>query len=102
MPLPINYSDAYTLLENGSFVQAGATAYQASLGVLFWPILTMVMLVAVGIRTENPAIVAVLAIISHVVMASFLPVETSPIFYGSIVLSIGVTLYTLFMSRKTG
>jgi hypothetical protein len=88
-------------MANGSFVKGAAMTYETPMGVYFWPILVFVLLVAVGIKTESPPLVGILAIVAHVVMATLLPIETSFIFYISIALSVGLTLYFFYASSKT-
>ena len=95
------YNAAYTLLENGSLVGGAVAAYQVAWGVYFWPILTIALLGLVAIKTESAGLVAVMAIIAHIIMWNYLPVQTEPIFYITIVLAIGFTVYTFYASNKT-
>ena len=61
-----NLTTPYTELLNASLFKAATHTYEASIGVLFWPIIFMFTLAMLYIKTESPAFVALYAIIGNV------------------------------------
>ena len=93
-------TQAYEYLGNASLFKAANEAYAVSVGIFFWPIIFLFTLFMLYIKTENPAYVAMYAIIGNVALAAFLPIMTHPIFYITLTLSLGFTLWSFFGSSR--
>jgi len=98
MVATINQSFIY--LQNASLFKAANEAYAVSLGIFFWPIIFLFTLFVIYIKTENPAFVAIYAIIGNVALVAFLPIFTHPIFYLTLLFSFSMVLWSFFGSSK--
>ena len=93
-------AQATELLHNASLFKAANEAYAVSLGIFFWPIIFLFTLFVVYIKTENPAYVAVYGILGNVILASFLPIISHPIFYVTVLLTLAMVLWSFFGSSR--
>ncbi len=97
-------NESFDLLINGSFVEAAVKSYEIPLtfgGVIWlWPIVFLVTLILVAIKTENPTAIAIYAILGNIALGTSLP-QISHIFLVPIVIfSVLIWLYSLFVSPK--
>jgi len=96
----MNTTAAYNELLDMHLFAAANKVYFLSWGVWFWPAIFIVTLLMLYIKTENPGYIVVYSIIGHFMMFGFLPVQTQPIFYGTMVFSLALTLWSFFGSGK--
>ena len=98
-------NDSFDLLMNGFVVEAAVKSYEEAWtfgGVIwFWPIVFLITLVLVAIKSENPTLVGMYAILGTVALGTRLPVVTDPIFALIVIFSILIWFFSLFISRKT-
>ena len=95
-----NTTAAYNLLINGSIIKGGFKAYEYSMGFWLWPILFIFTLVMVHIKTENPGYLLAYAILGNALLASRLTVDTSKIFYLTLVISLALVLHKIYASKR--
>ena len=93
-------NESFELLTNGSLFLASAGAYEATIGLFFWPIIFLFTLFLLFIKSENPAYIAIYAILGNFALATLLPIQTDPIFYTTAVLSLALVLWSFFGSGK--
>ncbi len=98
------FNETFDLLINGSVVEAAVGVYETSLtfgGVIFlWPILFIMTLVLVAIKSENPTVVGIYAILGTVALKTMLPTMSNTIFFMVVVFTVLITLFSLFVSPK--
>ena len=98
------FNDSFELLINGSVVEATVDVYETSLtfgGVIYlWPILFIMTLILVAIKTENPTVVGIYAVLGTVALKTLLPTMTDTIFFLIVVFTVLITLFSLFLSPK--
>ncbi len=102
----VNIQNAsFDLLVNGSVIDAAVKSYEEATtfgGIIWlWPLLFLLTLILVAVKTENPTMVGIYAILGNIALGSRLPVVTDPIFAMILILSIVVWFFTLFISPKT-
>ena len=97
-----NLSIAFEKLTNMSVVESANEAYKANviIGNFFWPIIFLFTLFLLYLKTENPTYLSIYTIIGAFVLGKWLINTTQPIFYITLVLSIGLTLWSIFGSPK--
>ena len=101
----VNIQNAsFDLLINGSIIEAAIKSYEEPLtfgGIIwFWPIVFLLTLILVAIKTENPSMVAIYAILGNVALGTLLP-NISHIMFGMILIfSLVVWLFSIFGSRR--
>ena len=99
-----NLTGAFTALQNASLFEAVDKAYTSApygAGDFFWPIMLLFTLFMVHIKTESPAMVAIIAIIGNFTIAAFLFGSIAmPIFYGTLVFSFFIVMWSIFGSSK--
>ncbi len=105
MPNQIHaFNQSFDLLINGSVIDAAIDTYGVALtfgGVNWlWPIIFLMTLIAVAIKTENPTMVAIYVILGNVALGTLLPQVSQQIFWIVLVLSLLIWFYSLFVSPK--
>ncbi len=97
-------NESFDLLLNGSVVEAAVSTYEISMtfgGINWlWPFIFIMTLIVVAIKTENPTMVAIYAILGNVALASRLPQLTNVIFIPILIFSVLIWLYSIFVSPK--
>jgi len=94
-------NQSFQAISGGNVTQGVALSYTIAWGVWFWPVLFIAFLGLVAMKSQSPALVAIVTIIGNVGMVLLLPVETSIIFYVILVLCIGINFYMWFGSSRT-
>lgn len=98
------YNESIDLLFNGSVVKSSVTAHETAWtfgGIVWlWPIIFILTLIMVAIKTESPNMVAIYAIIGNIALASRLDVISEKIFFFVLVVSVLIVLYSMFFSKK--
>lgn len=95
-----NMSTAFELLTNMSVVEAANEAYNITIGVFFWPIIFLFSLFVIYLKTENPTYLSIYTIIGAFVLGKWLINPLQPIFYITLLFSIGLTLWSMFGSSR--
>ncbi|KKK53813.1 hypothetical protein LCGC14_3091020 [marine sediment metagenome] len=100
-------NESFDLLINGSVVDAAIKSYEIGWtfgGVVWlWPIVMLFFLIIIAIKTNNPAVVAVMAILGTVALGSTRIVPVShPAFVFIIIFSLVIWFFSIFLSPKTG
>lgn len=100
--MAINYTEAYNLLaQNQSVIGAAINTYDTALGGLyFWPILFLFTLLLIAIKTQSYHYTLFYAVAGNVLIGSLLPIRTSPIFYGVMVFSLMLVLWSFYSNRN--
>lgn len=93
-------TQAWEYLQNASLFKATTEIYEVAWGLWFWPIIFMFTLFVVAIKTESPAFVAIYAILGNLALSRFLIPASHPIFFGTLIFSIAMVLWSLFGSNK--
>ncbi len=97
-------NESFDLLVNGSVVEAAVRTYEIAWtfgGITwFWPIIFLVTLIIVAMKLENPAFIAIYAILGNIALGTMLPQISSVFFFIIVVLSVMIWLYSLFASPK--
>ena len=95
------YNESYQLIANNqTLIKAAISVYEVAWGIYFWPLMFLLTLFMVAIKTEKPAYVVFYAILGNVALASYLPSKTNPIFYGTIVFSLFFVLWSFYANRS--
>ncbi len=97
-------NESFDLLINGSVIEAAVKTYETAFnfgGVIwFWPIMFLITLILVAMKTESPAMIAIYAILGNIALGTMLPQISSVFFFIIVVLSVMIWLYSLFVSPK--
>ena len=101
----VNLQNAsFDLLINGSVIDAAVSVYDTALtfgGVAWlWPLIFLMTLILVAVKTENPTMVAIYAVLGSVALGTMLPVISQTIFWMILVFSVLIWLYSLFVSPR--
>ena len=95
---------SFDKLINGSVIEAAVSTYEVALtfgGINWlWPLIFIMTLILVAIKTENPTMVAIYAILGNVALGTMLPQLSQVIFVPIVVFSILIWLFSLFVSPK--
>jgi len=97
------HNESYRLLaDNQSIIKAGIKIYEAPevMGVYLWPLIFLFTLIVVAIKSEHPGYVFFYAVLGNIVLASYLPIKTNPIFWGIMVFSLLIVLWSFWASKK--
>ncbi len=97
----VDTTKAYDLLINGSVIEAANEVYAATVGIWLWPIIFVVTLVVIHIKTENPSYLVFYSILGNYLIGTYIVPLTHPIFYGIFVFSLFAVLWKIFGSTKT-
>ncbi|KKL78979.1 hypothetical protein LCGC14_2019440 [marine sediment metagenome] len=100
-------NESIDLLLNGSVVDAAIKSYEIGWtigGVIwFWPVVMLFTLVIVMIKTDNPAVVAVIGILLTTALGTSKLVPIAhPAFFVIVAFSLVIWFFSLFLSQKTG
>ncbi len=95
---------SFDKLLNGSVIEAAVSTYEVGMtfgGINWlWPFIFLMTLIMVAIKSENPTMVAIYAILGNVALATRLPQLTQVIFVPVVIFSILIWLYSIFVSPK--
>ena len=98
-------NDSFDLLMNGSVIEAAVKSYEEAWtfgGVIwFWPVIFLFTLILVAMKSENPTLVGMYAILGTVALGVRLPAVADPIFALIVIFSILIWFFSLFISRRT-
>ncbi len=98
------YNESFDKLINGSVIDAAVSTYETAFtfgGVIWlWPLIFLLTLAMVAIKTENPTMIAIYAVLGNVALGTMLPIVSHPIFAIILILSVVIWLYSLFVSPK--
>ena len=97
-------NESFDLLLNGSVIDASIKSYEIAMtfgGINWlWPFIFIMTLILVAIKTENPTMVAIYAILGNVALATRLPQLTQVIFVPILIFSVLIWLFSIFVSPK--
>ncbi len=97
-------NESFQLLTNGSVVEAVVKSYEIGWtfgGIIWlWPIIFLITLVLVAMKVDNPAMIAIYAILGNVALGTMLPQISGTFFTLIVVMSIMIWLYSLFVSPR--
>ena len=97
-------NESFDLLINGSVIAAAINVYDVALtfgGVNWlWPLIFLMTLILVAIKTENPTMIAIYAILGNVALGTMLPIVSHTLFWIILVFSVLIWMYSLFVSPR--
>lgn len=97
-------NESFDLLINGSVIEAAIKSYEEAWtfsGIIWlWPILFLFTLTLIAIKTENPSIVGIIAILGNIALGTRLDQISHTIFAIVLIFSLVVWFYSLFVSKK--
>ncbi|KKL09609.1 hypothetical protein LCGC14_2564130 [marine sediment metagenome] len=98
------FNESFDKLINGSVIPAAVSTYTEAFtfgGVIWlWPIFFIGTLFLVAIKTENPTMVAIYAILGTVALGTMLPTISNTILAFITIFSVTIWFYSLFVSPK--
>lgn len=107
MVIPLHtLNESFDLLVNGSIIGAAANSYEIAWtfgGVIWiWPIIFLLTLSMVAIKTENPTMVAIYALLGNVALGVLIPPLANKMFFFIAVFSILIFFISIFVSKRFG
>lgn len=100
-PITLNQTAYNLLMDNVSVIKASYTVYTSLIGVWFWAIMLIFLLVVTYLKTEDLTYVVIFGIMGSVGLAinGLLPDFMKTFIYITLALGIALTLYAFFIRR---
>ena len=97
-------NESFDLLVNGSIIPAVVKSFEIPWtfgGVVWlWPFMLLFLLVIVAMKSESPTMVGIFVILGNIALGARLSPVSDIIFWLTLVLSILIWFFSIFVSKK--
>jgi len=99
------FNESFDLLINGSILDAAVRVNEQATTfgnvIWIWPIIFLVTLVLLAVKSENPTMVGIYVLLGTIALKARLPSLTTPVFAIILIFSLLMWLYSFFISPRT-